>query len=810
MELAMTDTDHDRGSTTALFVSDDGPFLEAAKRRLRAAPADATVHVARSPDDAFVRLDDEYGYDCVVADDGVLDDVEAFVSRFRADHPNVPLVFRTDREALAGDPRIFSREYTNFVLQREDTDALDELSARLATLVAAAEFDSTGERGRRTSTQADKIEALHDAATDIVTCHTERAVYEKTVAAAERILEFDLCCTMVYDEGDDVLRPEAVSTGAPPDGTRPMATDQGQAGTAFQTGESQVVKDVLDEQESQPAKETYRSAMSVPIGDLAVFQAVSTDPGEFSEADVELVELLASHTKAALDRIGFDEALQNERDRFQTLIEFSSDLVTVIGSDGTIRYQSPSVERLLGYSPDETVGDNAFDYIHPDDRDRVRAEFEQAVETRDSVRTVEYRLRNRSGDWRVVESVGTNPLDDPAVEGFVVNSRDVTERKERLQKLEELPAVARKLRQSETALEVAKITVASARDVLGFRVIGIWLYDEEETVLRPVASSSESRELFDDLPTFRPEGESLSWEAFETGESRIYDDVRNTERVHNPETPVRSEMVFPLARYGVLNIGSTERERFADVDVYFARILAVMTESVLERLDHERSLRRKQQELRRQNERLDEFASVVSHDLRNPLNVAQGYVEAIAEADSRAETVELASHVRASLSRIESIAEDVLTLARQGQIIDDPDSTSLRAVAETAWGNVATGDTDLVVADEATVLADERRFARLLENLLRNAVEHGDADRVRIGVMGEDGGDGFYVEDDGRGLPAVPEEQLVDLEFTTADDGTGLGLAIVDRIAEAHGWEMSVAESGVGGARFEFRGVSSG
>jgi PAS domain S-box-containing protein len=127
---------------------------------------------------------------------------------------------------------------------------------------------------------------------------------------------------------------------------------------------------------------------------------------------------------------------RRERQRYEALIENASDVVTILDADGTIRYESPSIERVLGYDPQDLVGENAFEYIHPEDRPAVVEEFEAAVADPDATPTVEYRFRDADGEWRILESVGSNHIDTPPIEGYVVNSRDVTERVERVRRLE--------------------------------------------------------------------------------------------------------------------------------------------------------------------------------------------------------------------------------------------------------------------------------------------------------------------------------------------------------------------------------------
>jgi PAS domain S-box-containing protein len=216
--------------------------------------------------------------------------------------------------------------------------------------------------------------------------------------------------------------------------------------------------------------------------------------------------------------------------------------------------------------------------------------------------------------------------------------------------------------------------------------------------------------------------------------------------------------------------------------------------------------RQRKQKVERQNERLKEFASVVSHDLRNPLNVAQGHLELAHETgdDTHFEKT------GAALERMESLIEDLLKLARQGQDVSDTEQVDLEAVVRRAWSTVSTGDAILEVADGLTEIeADDGRLQELFENLFRNAVEHaGDDVTVRVGPLGEATAstrtrDGFYVEDDGPGIPEDERDRVFEHGHTTADDGSGLGLSIVSSIVDAHEWNVSVAESEDDGARFE-------
>jgi len=212
--------------------------------------------------------------------------------------------------------------------------------------------------------------------------------------------------------------------------------------------------------------------------------------------------------------------------------------------------------------------------------------------------------------------------------------------------------------------------------------------------------------------------------------------------------------------------------------------------------------RRRERELERQNERLDRFASVLSHDLRNPLNVATGRTELVKQTGDVSHVEEAAE----ALDRIEAIIEETLVLAREGQAVESTETVVLASVAETAWANVETDEATLVVETDRAVEADPDRTVRAFENLFRNSIDHAGPD-VTVTVGDRD--DGFYVADDGPGIPPEDREQVLEYGYTTDADGTGLGLAIVASIADAHGWTMSVTESAEDGARFEVRGVET-
>jgi len=221
-------------------------------------------------------------------------------------------------------------------------------------------------------------------------------------------------------------------------------------------------------------------------------------------------------------------------------------------------------------------------------------------------------------------------------------------------------------------------------------------------------------------------------------------------------------------------------------------------------VSYEQERERRAEQLTRERNRLDDFASLVSHDLRNPLTVALGRLDIVRERydgeDGHVETIE------ASLERMDALIHDLLALSRSGTKPVDPGPHVLRDVATTAWEATGRDSATLRVTDgEAVVTGDSVAIQQLFENLLRNSVEHGGADvTVEVGSLAE----GFYVADDGPGIPVEARDQVFDSGYTTSDDGTGFGLRIVREVLDAHGWSVTVTESEQGGARFEITDVT--
>ena len=372
---------------------------------------------------------------------------------------------------------------------------------------------------------------------------------------------------------------------------------------------------------------------------------------------------------------------------------------------------------------------------------------------------------------------------------------EATGRRKREEILEELHTAAADIQVCETAAAAAERTVEAAETVLEFRLCTVFLHTDGW--LEPVAMSSGAP----------PDGarrmsvdQGLAGKTFQSDESTIVDEIQPDDETDPAKSSFRSGMSIPIGDVGVFQAVSTDVNAFDESDVRFAELLVAHTAHTIDRIAFETELRESRATLQKQNERLERFAGIVSHDLRTPLSVASGHL-ALAREQGDSEHLDT---VAGALDRMEALITDLLTLAREGDTAISIGPVDVAPVVENCWENVRTKDATIGADIDRAIRADEARLRQLFENLFRNAVEHGGADvTVTVGELD----DGFYVADDGPGIPPGEHGSVFETDHSTAEQGVGLGLSIVKRVVDAHGGDVSVTESTDGGARFEITGV---
>lgn len=451
-----------------------------------------------------------------------------------------------------------------------------------------------------------------------------------------------------------------------------------------------------------------------------------------------------------------------------------------------------AAEEILKYSAEDLVGHSWNKIVPESDKQAVETVVSDLLENRGGYRSLNENVR-KDGERIVCEwhnHVVTS--DEGDVVAIFSQFKNVTERTEREEAIKSLHSTTNALIEAETPEEIAEITTYAVRDILDMPANGVHLYDDAEGGLVPVAWTATTEEMVGELPTFAP-GEGLAGTVFETGQPQIYDDISTVPERFNKDTRIRSQIIFPLDDHGVLVIGSPEPNAFDEVDASLAEIMATHTTTALTRIEHE-------QELKERNEQLERIIRVISHDLRNPLNVADGRLKlAREESDSRHLEKVAKAH-----DRMEMLIDDLLLLERDREEVSEPEPIDLADLVETCWSNVNTAESTLVTNTDRTIVANRSRLAQVVENLVRNAVEHG-GEKLEITVGELD--DGFYIADDGSGIAADERKRIFESGYSTNTEGTGFGLAIVEEIVESYGWSISAAESETGGAWFAITGV---
>ncbi|EMA31917.1 PAS domain S-box protein [Haloarcula japonica] len=452
--------------------------------------------------------------------------------------------------------------------------------------------------------------------------------------------------------------------------------------------------------------------------------------------------------------------------RLTALFNKSPDAIILVDSDGEILRANERLEEMFGYEPTNLEGESIEVLVPEADRDHHPAQRDSYMEnptTRPMGADLDLRGRRKDGSTFPVD-ISLSPIETDDDLEVMAAIRDITKRE----------TLRRKYRTvMDAAPDAMFIADAKTGEVLEVnqRALDLMEMSEDELVgrdqtdLHPREDKKRYRELFQR----HVDNEEGTVARFSDGEE-LFVETTSGDRIP-------------------IEISAQATELNGD-----KRVIGVFRD-ISDRREHER-------ELQRQIARLETLAEVLSHDLRNPLNVAEAGVD-LAQETGDLERLEM---VETSHTRMESLIDDALTLIQEGYEVESVGPIELASIASDCWQHVQTTNATLQIADEGIIYADSRRVKNLFENLFRNAIEHGgDTVTVRVGVSE----DGFFVADDGPGIPADERDDVLEPGWTTAADGTGLGLNIVSEIASAHSWDIDVSESDDGGARFDFTGVKT-
>jgi PAS domain S-box-containing protein len=511
------------------------------------------------------------------------------------------------------------------------------------------------------------------------------------------------------------------------------------------------------------------------------------------------------------ERVEHERALQESRERYRTLVDnfpggfllFDHDLRFAAAGGTEFARADLDPATIEGRTLAEILPPEAVATIEPEYRATLDGERRS------------FDLEERGNHYHV-QTIPLRDADGAVVSGMAV-AQNVTGQAERERKIDQLRERSQALMHTTTKRDTARVAVDAMSEVIGAPLSSFHAPNDAGDRLEPLVMVEAALDVFDGEPTYHRDAEpgsraAIMWDVFESGEPLSVDDVGAYDPL-DESTPIGTVSVYPIGTHGLFIVAATEPRAYDETDEALVDILLTSLTAAMDRVEREQRLRRREERLEHQNERLQEFASTVSHDLRNPLHVAAGRLT-LARRDCESEHLDA---VEAAHSRMDELVEGLLTTARHGEPAREPESVSLATVAEAAWALVETPGATFHVDTDRVVVADRRRLQQALENLFRNAVEHGSTVTVTVGDLDatpEDGGTptadarvGFYVEDDGPGIPVEDRDRVFEVGYSTTARGTGYGLSIVSTIADEHGWRLRATAGAEGGARIEFADV---
>lgn len=552
------------------------------------------------------------------------------------------------------------------------------------------------------------------------------------------------------------------------------------------------VSDILDPELPGSYEETYR--ITRPDGEVRwVYDRavpIKNDAGEIYRT-VGIASDITDRKKS-----------EQEYDRVVELLDHTERIADVGGWEIDPETQdvfwSAHLFEMLGWeSDDEPPLEEALDIYVEADRSRVENAVGSALAAGESF-AVEARYRRPDGDIRWAEIRGEPRIKDGEVVTLRGAVHDITDRKQREHVMRELYEITSNRHDSfedkvHALLELGRRELDTEYGTLS-KIRG------DEYVFECVDTDDDSIQSGDVVPLSATNCELVA----SNKQTIVLDDVERdapdeTDRAGFTEWGISCYIGAPVFVendvYGTFCFYDTtaNTDKFSEWDKTLVDLMSTWVSGELQQ-------QHVNEQLQAQNEQLNEFAGVVCHDLRNPLNVAEGRLE-MAQNEYENEHLEIVGRAH---DRMNALIDDLLLLARVGEQVGELETVDVADLTTDCWRNVATAEATFTTEVERKIRADRSRLQQLFENLFRNAIEHGGEDvSVTVGELDE----GFYVEDTGSGIPEDNQQTVFEAGHSTEQDGTGFGLTIVTQVAQAHGWSIRATDGSKGGARFEITGV---
>ncbi|MEF8832895.1 MAG: PAS domain S-box protein [Candidatus Thermoplasmatota archaeon] len=539
-----------------------------------------------------------------------------------------------------------------------------------------------------------KIKNLYRVLSEMERCDSEDEVYDFVIESAKEILDFKSSSIMIA-EGEQLVTKKTIAKNVEVGDKEPI--DEGIRGLTYQKKESYLIEDLSEWEEAKPTDKDFQSAISIPIGDKGVFQALSYEKGYFDEFDLEMAEGLIFHTEQILEEIESKKKIQKSEEKYRTIFECAGDAIFVIEGYKFIDFNEKT-EEIFELEKEDILNRNPWDFSPKRQPDGKKSKT-KAKEMIDRALGGEPQFF----EWVHEKPDGTEFYTEVSLNRYQIDEedyvmavvRDITERKRTKKELEERNEKIRKLHEKATEFEkcesedeICDLVVETSEEILDFNVCGIDFVEEGEFV--PIAISSDIKDGF---IRRKVEEAGISRKVYQDKESLLIEDSRDIDFSRPVVSDYRSSITIPLGDFGIYQALSTEIGKFDEKDMELAEIIVNHATEAINRLRFEEALKDKNRKVKRlhdtaiQMKKSDEEKKVYELTVETAKEVLGMYDCTLAIADEENEEFLIKKTYRGEYEEDERVP---IHLGYLGKTFEDKSSYLIEDILEDETAKPAT------------------------------------------------------------------------------------------------------------------------
>lgn len=514
------------------------------------------------------------------------------------------------------------------------------------------------------------------------------------------------------------------------------------------------------------------------------------------------IRILGSMKDVTLQK-EYEEKIIRSEETFRTLITNMTDSFFVLSADGLFKYISPSHKALFGYDEEELMGTFAFNFVHPDDRERIMNMFGGILSIDGARVTAQYKNITKHNGWRIFESIGINLLSHKDINGILINARDVTEKAL-------LDNAVKSLIEGTTSVgrEFFDSLVLELSTLLNFKYVFLAEETKDKPGILKTLAISENQKIIEnieykkaDSPCINVIGRTIQVYPENVQELFPNDyDLKIMEAESYIGIPITSSQGKPL---GLLVAIDDKPMKDISSAKYLMTLFSERVSSEIERLSIIKELEEKNAELER-------FTYTVSHDLKSPVITIKGFLGMLKDDAKEGNIERLESDINRisnAADKMQNLLEDLLQLSRIGRLVNTSSEFSISTIAEEViellQGNFSSLSNYVTIEPNMPkVYADKTRIREVIQNLVENSIKYRNVNislKIDIGSISKEEEIVYFVKDNGIGIKKEYLNKIFGLfeKLNPSSDGTGIGLALVKRIVELHGGKIWAESEGL-------------